>query len=109
MADARQTPASKKAWGIYAEIADIDPPFTKTYGVEEDPERVAKVLRALIGASSTTGISVLIEGNCITVGTRRKNSPLRREEILEEMVRKLAMKVDDDKLYEEALALVRYI
>lgn len=110
MADTRQTLASQKAWGIYAEVSGLEHPFTQTYNLKGEGLQVAKTLRALMGAASKTGVSIVAREDYIVVGTRRYlQTPVRREAILEDMIRRLAMHVDDEKLYEEAMKLVGVI
>lgn len=101
----RQTDVSKKALEIYGEVLpylESGEKFLSVYEVDE-AEKVHTRLRGVFNEKGWTGIVQISEsGGKLYVGRKRA----RNEENLRKMVRKLASHVDDDRLYEEAMALV---
>lgn len=101
----RQTDVSKKALEIYGEILphlESGEKFMNVYEVEEIG-RVHVRLRQVLNEKGWTGIVQISEsGGKLYVGRKRA----RNEQNLRKMVRRLAAQVDDDRLYEEAMALV---
>jgi len=101
--DKRQTVESLKAQQIAAEIRDLPHPFLKTYTVfEANAQTVARNLRKLV---LTDEIIVTVKKDTLYVGTKQH----RKTSELVKLIRKLAMHVDDPRLYDEAMELVRTI
>lgn|ERR1044072_1889393 len=106
--DKRQTVESIKAHQIFAEIKDLAHPFLKTYTVLEfEAQKVAQNLRKLV---DTETVTVTVKNTVLYVGTKQYRLPItQKNNELVKMVRKLAMSVDNERLYEEAMELVRSI
>jgi hypothetical protein len=101
--DKRQTVESIKARQIFEEIRNLSHPFQRTYGVfEADSKKIGATLRDLLGGSSKSGVTIAVTKDSLVVGTKTA----RREGRLEKMIRKLALHVDDENLYNEAMALL---
>jgi hypothetical protein len=99
--DRRQTIESVKGRQIYEEIKNLEHPFLKTFTIfEADTQNVAENLRKFVDADF---ITVTVKNTTIYVGTRQS----RKETELRKMIRKLSLHVDDERLYEEAMTLLR--
>ena len=97
--DKRMTVESLKARQIYEEIKNLEHPFSKTYTVfEANAELVRQNLRKLIDPS----VTIAVRGDTLYIGTKyhRKDMELRK------MIRRLALKCDDENLYDEAMTLL---
>lgn len=100
--DKRKTVESIKARQIFEEIKDLPHPFLKTYTVfEADAQIVARNLRKLVDTDTT----VTVKNETVYVGTKQH----RQTSALIKMIRRLAIHVDDERLYEEAMSLVHTI
>lgn len=98
--DKRTTPASRRAHEIYKDVLTRD--VVSTLYFCEQPTATAKVLRKLLGGSMRSGVHVTTADDGIYVFIKKES----REERLVALIRKMAMHVDDEALYEEALAIV---
>lgn len=98
--DKRMTVESLKARQIYEEIKNLEHPFSKTYTVfEANAELVRQNLRKLIDPS----VTIAVRGDTLYIGTkhyRKDRAELRK------MIRRLALKCDDENLYDEAMTLL---
>lgn len=104
--DKRQTVESIKAHQIFEEIKDLAHPFLKTFTIfEANTQGVARTLRLLV---DTESITVTVKNTTIYAGTKQKRTPIQeRVKELEKMVRRLALRTDDGRLYDEAMTMLR--
>lgn len=100
--DKRKTTNSIAARRIADEVRDLPLPFSRTYEVANG-SAVRNTLKQHLRGSN---IKISLRGNTLVVSGARE---LPREAQLVEMVRKLALHVDDEDLYDEARRLVRTI
>lgn len=101
--DGRATPISQRAHEIYNEIKDLPHPFTKSYNTGEDTLKLAEALHNVMrGTALRRKVTVTIKPYVLYVGTKQKS----REDHLTDMIRRLALQVDDEALYDEAMTLI---
>ncbi|HEY6020742.1 MAG TPA: hypothetical protein VIY48_12860 [Candidatus Paceibacterota bacterium] len=97
--DRRQTEISIRAHEIFNEIKDLPHPFLKSYATGEDTLKIGDALRRL-----TRGMNITITKKpyVLYVGTKQKSLNDR----MKDMIRRLALQIDDELLYDEAMELI---
>ena len=72
-----------------------------------EPKNISAVKHGLYARFRREGLDykIIVREDALWI----RSKPQSRQQRLEAMIRKLAMHVEDEKLYEEALALVDYI
>lgn len=96
-----QTPESIKAREIYDEISVLQHPFERTYLVDR-PHQIRARLGVFMGLVLKEKVTTEIKGDTLVIRTKSPN----RITQLENMIRRLALRVDDENLYEEAMRLL---
>lgn len=108
--DKRRTPESLFAHSVFESVKNLPRPFRISFNAEGRNEKlVRETLRKLMrDKREFDDVSTSILPGSVTVFS--KDTKIKsRETRLIEMVRRLAMHVDNESLYEEALALVKSI
>lgn len=105
MSDRRFSPESIKAQQILVPVLSAQHPFTMEFVIEEELD-VNKVMQNVRNRMRSKGVaeeySLTTRPRQLFISTRRP----RKETAERRMIRKLAMHVDNERLYEEAMALV---
>lgn len=107
---ARKTIVSEKAWEIFYDIQPLLESgvcFLKEYKIGENVYKVQTRLRGIMSERKMTmRIWIAVCDGSLYVRNRDNSEESPREQELTKMIRTLAMHVDNDVLYEQALALV---
>jgi hypothetical protein len=98
--DKRSTPESRKANEVIEAIYLIEPPFSITISLQGFKPR--PIYDRVRHAFAKTNVAFSLKGNMLIAGNRH----VRTETRLKNIIRKLMIAVDDEKLYEEAMEVL---
>lgn len=98
---AKPTINSRQARQILTEVIDLPAPFLREYYIP-NPHLVARSLKWMLWYRKRRGVKVVVDEDVLYV----KSSEQNRINELTDMIHKLLLHIEDEKLYEEAMKLL---